>query len=148
MNRRLVISVVLLLLLCVAGLVARDALITERSNSKPWRGYAWSNETQKLRWWFDTFENQRDCLDAMANALSHPPYNASYSEPVGCVYHSNSYWRVWLMHGDKDFTCIWRSVEGEKDNAGYGPLLQGYPAISTDTNYCVERDRSPFPGRR
>ena len=76
----------------------------------------------------------------MANAVNNPPYNAWYSEPVGCGYHGNSYWRVWLMnlvHGDKDFLCIWRSVDGEKDNVGYGPLLKGYPTRGTDTGHCM-----------
>lgn len=138
--KRLLVITIMFLLICVAGLVVREGVITERSNAKPWRGYAWSKETQKLRWWFDTFESQRDCLNAMANAVSQPPYNVWYSEPVGCGYHSNSYWRVWMMdlvHGDRDFTCIWRSVEGDQDNAGYSPLLKGYSVISTDTNYCV-----------
>ena len=88
----------------------------------------------------DTFETRRDCLDAVANAVNNPPYNAWYSEPVGCGYHGNSYWRVWLMnlvHGDKDFLCIWRSVDGEKDNVGYGPLLKGYPTRGTDTGHCM-----------
>jgi hypothetical protein len=135
-----IVIVVLLLLLCVPVLVGCNAIFGGQSNPKPWQGYAWSKERQKLRWWFDTFETRRDCLEAMANAVNNPPYNAWYSEPVGCGYHSNSYWRVWLMHlvhGDKDFLCIWRSIEGEKDNVGYGPLLKGYPTINTDTSYCM-----------
>jgi hypothetical protein len=77
MHRCIVIAVALLL--CAPVLVGCDAIFGEQSNPKPWQGYAWSKERQKLRWWFDTFETRRDCLDAVANAVNNPPYNAWYS---------------------------------------------------------------------
>jgi hypothetical protein len=99
----------------------------------------WSLPTRNM---LASFESRRDCLESMKHRVNNPPdseYNGSYSEPFGCGYHSNSYWRAQLMmtlYGSGDFACMWRSTEGVQVNAGYGPLLKGYPTASTAKCYC------------
>jgi hypothetical protein len=123
-RNRFVIAVTVLLAGC-------DSIVSEQSNSHPWTGYAWQKEKRKLQWVLASFESRRDCMESMKHRVNNPDneYNESYSEPFGCGYHGNSYWRVWLMmtlYGG-DFACMWRSTEGIRVNAGYGPLLKGYP---------------------
>jgi hypothetical protein len=74
----------------------------------------------------------------MKASIATPEY-AAYSEPVGCAYSSNSYWRVWLfslLYPDNLIECIWRSPEAKTIKAGYGAFLKGFPKNSTG-GYCV-----------
>jgi hypothetical protein len=75
----------------------------------------------------------------MKFGLVAPPNDSWYSEPVGCGYTSNSYWRVWfftLLYPDKHLACIWRSPDGTAGKSGYSMLLEGFPRKSTN-GYCV-----------
>ncbi len=113
--------------------------LQQETSEKPWAGYAWHKEHQKFQFWWTSYESRRDCIEHM-KAEAATGSSQWYSEPIGCAYSSNSYWAVWwynLIYPDKNIECIWRSIEGTKIKAGYGPLLKGYLKDRTTKGYCV-----------
>ena len=114
--------------------------LLENDTKRPWVGYAWNKEKQRYEWWFINFETRRDCIEMMRYKVKNeqPQW---YSEPIGCGYHGNNYWLVWVMNtffGDEHIQCIWKSTDPDSVKAGiiYGPLLTGYPRQS-GSGYCV-----------
>jgi hypothetical protein len=131
--------IVRVVVVLIASLLLGGCDPTEETSNKPWAGYAWNKGKSRFEWWFNAYESQRDCLEHMKSSVVIAPNSEWYSEPVGCGYNSNSYWRVWwfnLIYPDKHIACIWRSPEATSVKAGYGPLLEGNPRRGTN-GYCV-----------
>jgi hypothetical protein len=132
----------LLWLLLIAKCLSGCDLFKD-GNARPWHAYAWSKSKNSTEWWFTTFETYRDCVEATQDEVSTGPNKQWYSEPVGCGFSGNNYWRVWLMNWwyarSNDFECIARSSDAESAKAGrsYGPVLKGY-GRPRGTNYCVD----------
>jgi hypothetical protein len=127
---------VVCLALCVSGC---DLL--EDSNSRPWRPYAWHKKDGRQRWWFPTYETRRDCLEATRHAVATVPQSEWYSEPVGCGYIGNSYWRVRILNSlnNVNYECIAKNSDADAAKAGesYSPVLKGYPRPQGSV-YCFD----------
>jgi len=100
------------------------------SNPRPSHAYAWNKNDGRLEYWFTSFETRRDCIEATRDAVATTMQKVWYSEPVGCGYFGNNYWRVRLMNApySADHECIVRNSEADAVNEGriYGPALKGY----------------------
>jgi hypothetical protein len=130
------------LLLIIAGYVYAHS--EKEDNARPWHAYAWSKRGNRAQWWFTSFETYRDCVEATRHEVSTGPNGAWYSEPFGCGYYGNNYWRVRLMNWwydakSNDFECIARSSDAESAKSGmtYSPVLKGYEP-PRGTVYCVD----------
>ena len=111
------------------------------SAPKPWMGYAWNAKEKRIEWFFSQFETYRDCQESMQNSIETPPNNQWYSNPIGCGYSGNDYYRVVVMNaifGGKELGCIARSLDPEiqKSGLGYGPILSK-EIKRTDRWYCM-----------
>lgn len=114
---------------------------TAESPERPWAGYAWHKKDQRFEWWWTPYETHRDCIEATKWGVTHAPNDQWYSEPIGCGYHSNSYWKAWFMNtfvASSNFQCMSRSTDESmsKLKMSYGPLLNGFPK-RTQNSYCV-----------
>lgn len=129
----------LVFLLLLATIVAGCDLLEDTSD-RPWSGYALNKGSKRYEFWYTMFETQRDCMEAMTYGVSNPPHNQWYSEPVGCSYTSNSYWKVWITSKmyDGPFQCIARNISptSAKAQTTYGMLLKDYPSRG-ESFYCM-----------
>jgi hypothetical protein len=91
----------------LAGFLFTGCDLLTDSTPRPWSGYAWHRDKNRLEYWFVTYETQRDCIEAMRYRVRNPPQNAWYSEPVDCAYHGNN----------------WTDSQGPTQNER-GPLLR------------------------
>ena len=126
----------------LAGFLFTGCDLLTDSTPRPWSGYAWHRDKNRLEYWFVTYETQRDCIEAMRYRVRNPPQNAWYSEPVDGAYHGNNYFRVWIINSlsatSAHFECVVRNTQAEVAKMGisYGPILKGQPRTSAD-HYCV-----------
>ena len=117
--------------------------IEEEGNKRPWAGYAWNFAKKRYEFFFSDYETARDCLESMKAQVAPGQGNAEwYSTPVGCFYHGNEYWRVWLMNtllGGEQLGCIRRntSASAEKGFYQYSVQLKGADQAATPDSYCV-----------
>jgi hypothetical protein len=132
----------------VAVLIAASSSLSgcdvlEETAQRPWNAYAWQKENKRHQIWFSNYETYRDCIEATRTQVNSSPNNQWYSEPFGCGYSSNSYWRTLFFNNRyakmTDFQCIARSssTDAYKSHVRYGPVLQGYPKPSGNS-YCVD----------
>ena len=131
--------------LALAGLVGFAVLaiiggywLFEGGSPKPWSGYAWNPNAKRAEFWFYEFETKRDCIEIMRHAVADSKY---YSEPIGCAYSGNNYWRVLIMNtlfGGAQIMCIARTTSTGAGASGmvYSPVLQGGRRIGENW-YCV-----------
>lgn len=97
------------------------------SSEKPWIGYAHHIASGRPEAWFKQYETRRDCMEAMAYAVSREPDSQWYSMPVGCGYVGQNRWLVRAVNmwsvGD-DLHCISRVTYETEDGARYRPVLK------------------------
>jgi hypothetical protein len=99
----------------------------EEGNKRPWAGYAWNKEHKAHEYFWSDWETERDCRVSMhAKVALGGDSSEWYSEPTGCTYHGNSYWRVVLMNalfGGEQAGCVRRNTDGyaEKLFVTYSP---------------------------
>lgn len=122
---------------------AESELLSDTSQS-PWTGYAW-NKVEKRLEWVNSYETQAECVRTLRHITTDDTFNAQfYTEPIGCAYNGNSYWRVRIinaMWGGSELGCI--AISGEPPEASkigmlYGPVLgRGSPRPQGATWHCI-----------
>jgi hypothetical protein len=129
-------------LVAICLLLAGCEHLFEDNNKRPWTGYAWNKLRKEYEFWFPTYETQRDCIESMRYGVTQDTFNREiYSDPIGCAYSGNNYWRVWFMNtlfGGTHFECIARSTDANAAKLGavYSPVLIGSPRRGEHW-YCV-----------
>jgi hypothetical protein len=131
-------------LVVLLGAFSLAGCVEEQGNVRPWTGYAWNFAQKRFEYFFKDYESYRDCTEMMkAQTVPGGENSQWYSEPVGCLYHGNSYWRVWLYNNlldPKMIGCIRRTTSeyASKTFAAYSVQLAGdAPKTRTEDSYCM-----------
>ena len=103
----------LVALITIVLVVAAWGLLTE-DFVEPWQGYRWNKSTRQVEWLSNSSSlTRRDCVEKTKLSLRGQP---GYSEPIGCLFRGNNYWRVWLTElfvEDTHVRCIGKSKNGD-----------------------------------
>lgn len=126
---KIALAAVISLPLFVGGWV----VLTENL-AEPWHGYHWNKSAGQVEWVPTSVSvTRRDCVEKLRSGLRG---QSDYSEPVGCAFRGNNYWRVWLTNlfvDNHHVRCIARSKAAET-GARYEVLI-GLPK-NTDDRTC------------
>ena len=105
--KNLLLACILVVLSAIFGLM----LVNEKPDdtaARPWHSYATSKENKVPEWWLTDYESFEDCISDMRYQITKVQ-SVWYQLPVGCVFSSNSYWKVrWqlFLHPDNNILCI------------------------------------------
>jgi hypothetical protein len=106
----------------------------------PWIGYARNRAENRLEWISlgQGMKTHTECINELKRLASDSDSN--YSEPIGCGYEGNNYWRVRFMNalwGGNELACI--AVDEDPEAASTGRLYSVALDVSVEGQgwHCV-----------